>query len=286
MSTITADLVKQLRDRTQVSMMDCKKALVETQGDIELAIEVLRKKGQVKAASKGDRIAAEGLTFISNGTILELNCETDFVAKDANFNAFGQKLVAIAASEKAQDLAVLANKEFEAGKTVEEARLDLISKIGENISIRRVASISASDILGSYSHGGRIGVLVAMQGGNEQVAKDIAMHIAASNPSVIKPEEISQQTIDKEREIYMSQAETSGKPAEIVAKMIDGKIKKFVEEVSLVGQAFVKNPDIKVGDYLKQHQASVIQFIRFEVGEGIEKPVTDFAAEVMAQVNN
>lgn len=290
MSNISAELVKKLRELTNIGMMECKKALVEAEGDLDKAEEILRKSGQLKAAKKQDRVTAEGLIVIKSSSdlrvaaLLEVNCETDFVAKDANFVEFANQAAEVALAQKIEDVATLTNAKLANGQSVEEARQGLILKIGENISLRRIAIIQSNEALGAYSHGGRIGVVVTLSGGNEQLGKDMAMQIAATKPTVVSPDQIPAELVKKERDIFSAQAATSGKPADIIAKMVEGRIKKFREENSLLGQEFVKNPDLKVADYLKQNGAQVISFTRFEVGEGIEKVVTDFAAEVMAQV--
>lgn len=283
---VTAALVKELRERTGAGMLDCKKALVETDGDIELAIENMRKSGQAKAAKKAGRIAAEGviLTKVADGvaTMMEVNCETDFVARDEGFLAFGGKILNLAAAEKISDIEVLNNCEID-GTKVSDLRDTLVAKIGENINPRRVISVEG-DNLGAYTHGGRIGVLAILNGGDAELAKDVAMHIAASNPQFVKPEDVPADVVEKEKAIQIDIAMQSGKPAEIAEKMVVGRMKKFTGEISLTGQPFVKDPAVSVGDLLKQKSADVINFIRFEVGEGIEKKEEDFAAEVAAQM--
>ncbi|MEO9945142.1 MAG: translation elongation factor Ts [Paraglaciecola sp.] len=283
---VTAALVKELRERTAAGMLDCKKALVETDGDIELAIENMRKNGQAKAAKKAGRIAAEGviLTKVAPGvaTMIELNSETDFVARDDGFVAFGQKLIDVASANKISDMDSLNNAEID-GVKVSEARDTLVAKIGENISPRRVITVEG-DNLGAYVHGARIGVIAILQGGDEELAKDIAMHVAASNPQFVKPEDVAAEVVEKEKEIQLDIAMKSGKPAEIAEKMVLGRMKKFTGEISLTGQPFVKDPSTSVGDLLKSKGADVINFVRFEVGEGIEKKEEDFAAEVAAQM--
>ncbi|MEP0355701.1 MAG: translation elongation factor Ts [Paraglaciecola sp.] len=283
---VTAALVKELRERTAAGMLDCKKALVETDGDIELAIENMRKNGQAKAAKKAGRIAAEGviLTKVAPGvaTMIELNSETDFVARDDGFVAFGQKLIDVASANKISDMDTLNNAEID-GVKVSEARDTLVAKIGENISPRRVITVEG-DNLGAYVHGARIGVIAILQGGDEELAKDIAMHVAASNPQFVKPEDVAAEVVAKEKEIQLDIAMKSGKPAEIAEKMVLGRMKKFTGEISLTGQPFVKDPSTSVGDLLKSKGADVINFVRFEVGEGIEKKEEDFAAEVAAQM--
>ncbi|MDU0354565.1 translation elongation factor Ts [Paraglaciecola aquimarina] len=283
---VTAALVKELRERTAAGMLDCKKALVETNGDIELAIENMRKNGQAKAAKKAGRIAAEGviLTKVANGvaTMIEVNSETDFVARDEGFIKFGSQLIEVASANKINDMDTLNNAEVD-GVKVSDLRDTLVAKIGENISPRRVISVEG-DNLGAYVHGARIGVIAILQGGDEELAKDIAMHVAASSPQFVKPEEVPAEVVAKEKEIQLDIAVKSGKPAEIAEKMVSGRMKKFTGEISLTGQPFVKDPSILVADLLKSKGADVINFVRFEVGEGIEKKEEDFAAEVAAQM--
>jgi elongation factor Ts len=283
---VTAALVKELRERTGAGMLDCKKALVETDGDVELAIENMRKSGQAKAAKKAGRIAAEGviLTHVegNKATMLELNCETDFVARDEGFLAFGKKVIGVAASNNLNDIEAVNAAEFE-GASISTIRDTLVAKIGENISPRRVITVEG-DNLGAYVHGGRIGVIAILQGGDEELAKDIAMHIAASSPQFVKPSDVPAEVVAKEKEIQLEIAMQSGKPADIAEKMVMGRMKKFTGEVSLTGQPFVKDPSTNVGDLLKSKNADVVNFIRFEVGEGIEKKDEDFAAEVAAQM--
>ena len=280
MAEITASLVKELRDRTGLGMMECKKALVEANGDIELAIDNMRKSGQAKAAKKAGRVAAEGVIIarISDdkkyGIVLEMNCETDFVAKDAGFLALANKVADAALAGKVTDVEVL-KAQFE------DERATLVAKIGENMNIRRVAAISG-DVVGAYLHGAKIGVLVAATSADDELVKHIAMHVAASRPEFVKPEDVSAEVVAKEREIQVAIAMESGKPREIAEKMVEGRMKKFTGEVSLTGQPFVMDPTKSVGDLLKEKGADVTGFIRFEVGEGIEKVETDFAAEVAA----
>ncbi|OVZ86365.1 translation elongation factor Ts [Yersinia alsatica] len=280
MVAITAALVKELRERTAAGMMECKKALVEANGDIELAIDNMRKSGQAKAAKKAGRIAAEGIILAKVsadgkfGVILELNCETDFVAKDAGFKAFGEEVINAALADKITDIEVLKAK-------FEEQRANLVAKIGENINIRRIAALEG-DILGTYLHGARIGVMVAATGADEELVKHIAMHIAASKPEYVKPEDVPAEVVAREHQIQLDIAIESGKPREIAEKMVEGRMRKFTGEVSLTGQNFVMDPSKTVGDLLKENKADVVNFIRFEVGEGIEKVETDFAAEVAA----
>ena len=283
---VTAALVKELRERTGAGMLDCKKALVETDGDIELAIENMRKSGQAKAAKKAGRIAAEGVILTkvegNQATMLELNCETDFVARDDSFLKFGNQVIDAAAKNNINDMDALNDAEIDGGK-VSEVREALVAKIGENISPRRVINVEG-DNLGAYVHGGRIGVIAILEGGDEELAKDIAMHVAAASPQFVKPENVPAEVVEKEKEIQIEIAMQSGKPAEIAEKMVAGRMKKFTGEVSLTGQPFVKDPSISVAELLKSKGADVINFIRFEVGEGIEKKSEDFAAEVAAQM--
>jgi elongation factor Ts len=283
---VTAALVKELRERTGAGMLDCKKALVETDGDVELAIENMRKSGQAKAAKKAGRIAAEGviLTKVDSGkaTMLELNCETDFVARDEGFLAFGNQILDIASANGINDIDTLNAADLN-GATVAETRDTLVAKIGENISPRRVLHVEG-DNLGAYVHGGRIGVIAILNGGDEDLAKDVAMHVAAASPQFVKPEDVPADVVEKEKEIQVEIAVQSGKPADIAEKMVVGRMKKFTGEISLTGQPFVKDPSTSVGDLLKSKGADVVNFVRFEVGEGIEKKSEDFAAEVAAQM--
>ena len=285
---ITANLVKELRERTGAAMMDCKRALVENEGDIEKAVEAMRKSGQAKADKKADRIAADGTIIVkvaANGKraiILEVNSETDFVARDSNFLGFANTVADVALAANEADVEKIAALQS-GSETVETLRQQLITKIGENIKLRRAQIINTEGCLGGYMHGGRIGVLVELQGGNADLAKDIAMHIAASNPLVISKEQVPETVLQQERDIFGAQAAQSGKPADIVEKMIQGRISKFLDEVTLEGQPFVKDPNVKVGQLLKSSQAQAKQFVRFMVGEGIEKKQENFAEEVMAQ---
>ncbi|CUA82987.1 translation elongation factor Ts [Pseudidiomarina woesei] len=284
---ITAALVKELRERTGAGMMDCKKALEETGGDIDAAIENMRKSGQAKAAKKAGRVAAEGVILTKTegnvGTLVELNCETDFVARDESFLAFGDKVINAAFSNKHSDVEALKATNIGDG-TVEEVREALVAKIGENMNVRRVITLEGGDLVEAYVHGGRIGVLVAITGGDADLAKDIAMHVAASAPQFVKPEDVSAEVVEKERAIQLDIAMQSGKPQDIAEKMVEGRMRKFTGEISLTGQAFVKDPSMTVADLLKQKGADVLTFVRFEVGEGIEKKSEDFAAEVQAQM--
>ncbi len=287
--TITAAQVSELRKLTDCGMMDCKKTLQETDGDINKAVELLRKKGMAKAANKASRITAEGIIKIKvsddnkQAVMVEINSETDFVARDENLQAFAAKVVDVALAHQVNDIEALSKVSID-GKKVETLRQALIAKIGENINVRRITFIKTSGMIGSYLHGSRIGVLVAISGGDAECAKDIAMHIAASKPIVISSDQVSEDVLAKERDIFRAQALESGKPEAIVEKMINGRIKKFVNEVSLLGQNFVKDLNITVGQLVESKQAVVEAFTRFELGEGIDKKTVDFAEEVKAQV--
>lgn len=282
MATVSAAQVKELRERTGLGMMECKKALTAAGGDIDQAIEDLRKNSGLKAAKKADRTAAEGKLRVvvgeGNAVIVEVNSETDFAAGDANFAAFADKVVAKLAETKEADVAALMAGELE------DAREALVQKIGENITVRRPAIVEA-DTVGAYVHSnGKIACIVALNGGNEELAKDIAMHVTASNPRVVRGEDMPADVLEKEKEIIKAQPDMAGKPDEIVEKMMGGRIKKFLKENSLLEQPFVKNPDLTVGQLAKEGGAEVISFLRMEVGEGIEVEETDFAAEVAAQL--
>lgn len=286
--TISASMVKELRERTGAGMMECKKALTEAGGDIEKAIEEMRKAGQAKAVKKAGRIAAEGRIEVlaegSRAVVLEVNSETDFTASNESFKAFVREVAHAAHANAIDDVVALADAKLSSGETVEETRKALVAKIGENMTVRRVNIIEGQQChLGSYSHGARIGVVVKLEGGSEELARDLAMHIAASSPQYIQPEDVPADVQDKEREIFIAQSQDSGKPQDIIEKMTEGRIRKFLDEISLTGQAFVKDPNQKVGAILKANNAKVIEFIRFEVGEGIEKEESNFAEEVMAQ---
>jgi elongation factor Ts len=286
--TISAAMVKELRDRTGAGMMECKKALVEAGGDLEAAAEILRKSGQAKADKKAGRVAADGRVVIaaegSDAVIVEVNSETDFVAKDDNFVEFAESVAAAALASGTTNVQAFADVKLADGRTVEEARTQLIAKVGENIGVRRIERVSSPDIIASYTHGARIGAVVAMQGGDENLARDIAMHIAATNPMCIDESGVPAETLEQERRILTEQAQDSGKPADIIDKMVAGRLNKFLKEVTLVGQPFVKDPDMSVGKLLDAKGATVTGFVRFEVGEGIEKKADNFAEEVMAQV--
>lgn len=288
MANITASMVKDLRERTGLGMMDCKKALSETGGDMDRAIENLRKASRLKAAGKADRVAAEGVVLVkiaedgNCGVVVEINSETDFVAKDGNFVRFAREALEAAFADSGADAQAL----LDAG--MEEKRQALIQKVGENVSLRRVGRLSFENadagIVESYVHSNsKIAVLVALKGGDEAIARDVAMHIAAVDPMVIRPEDVPEDVLARESEIYSAQAQASGKPETVVEKMISGRLRKFVSEVTLLEQAFVKDPGIRVGDLLGEAGADVVRFLRFEVGEGIEKREVDFAEEVAAQ---
>ncbi len=288
---ITAAMVKELRERTGAGMMDCKKVLVKTDGDLDVAIDVMRKSGAAKADKKASRIAADGKVIIdisSDGkeaAILEVNCETDFVAKDENFIGFVKAVAGRVLADQPADIAALSALPLDTGESVEEGRANLVAKIGENIQVRRFELVSADEgQVFSYNHGVRIGVAVSMTGADEALGKDIAMHIAASRPICVSEADVPAENLAKEKEILIAQAEGSGKPANIIEKMVEGRLRKYLSEITLLGQDFVKNPDITVAQLIKDAGAEVSGFIRYEVGEGIEKKQEDFAAEVMAQI--
>ena len=286
--SISASMVKALRERTGAGMMECKKALVETSGDMDKAAEALRKSGQAKADKKAGRVAADGRVVVAcddgGAAVVEVNSETDFVAKDENFVAFAEAVAAAALASGAEDVAALSALMLEDGRSVEQARTELVAKVGENISVRRVAHLATSGELGIYVHNARIGAVVALSGGDAELARDVAMHISATNPECIDEAAVPQDVLERERRILTEQALESGKPAEIVEKMVEGRLAKFLKEITLVGQPFVKDPDQSVGKLLKAADANVTGFIRFEVGEGIEKKEENFAEEVMKQV--
>ena len=283
---ITASLVKELRERTGAGMMDCKVALSDARGDIEIAIEVMRKSGAAKAAKKAGRIAAEGIISIklneNDIVILEVNCETDFVTKDESFLSFVDSVIQAISNNNVSDVDELLKLNW-GNQAIEEANQQLIAKIGEKITIRRFQKSSIKNQIGTYLHGIRIGVIVEIEGGCEELAKDVAMHIAASRPLFISEDQVSQEILDKEKEIYTAQAQESGKPADIVEKMVEGRLKKFIKEITLLGQPFVKDPEKSIEKILKSSDAKVLSFIRYEVGEGIEKRADNFAEEVMSQ---
>ncbi|NNF50701.1 MAG: elongation factor Ts [Woeseiaceae bacterium] len=287
---ITASMVKELRERTGAGMMECKKALVEADGDLDAAAEALRKAGAAKADKKAGRVAADGRVVIkangSKAAIVEVNSETDFVAKDENFAAFADAVTGIVLATGETDVAALAGQDIGDGRTVEAARTELIQKVGENISVRRAEIVASDGPIGFYTHGARIGAVVALEGGDATLARDIAMHVAAINPVCVDEAGVPAATLATEKRIFTEQAEASGKPAEIVEKMVTGRVAKFLKEVTLVGQPFVKDPDTTVGKLLKGAGASATSFVRFEVGEGIEKKEENFADEVMKQIED
>jgi len=286
---ITASLVKELRERTGAGMMECKKMLTETDGDIDAAIEELRKRGAAQADKKAGRIAAEGtiVTLVdgTRGAAVEVNSETDFSAKNDAFVAFSGQVAKAVLANTPSDLEALAATSIDGSQTVEEARQALIQEIGENITVRRFEIVEAADgeVIGAYQHGNKISVLTKLSGASDELAKDIAMHVAASKPVCISSDQVPADLLDKEREIFSAQAAESGKPAEIMEKMVEGRIRKYLNEVTLLGQSFVKDPDQTVEKLLKSAGAEVAQFVRYEVGEGIEKKEDDFVGEVMAQ---
>ena len=286
---ITAAMVKELRERSGAGMMECKKALTQNNGDVEASIEWLRKQGLAKADKKADRVAAEGRIALAqdsgNGVLVEINSETDFVAKDENFLKFADEVAQAALKSGAKDAEALKAAKTSYGPTVEEGRQWLVAKVGENVQVRRLVRIDGAPNLGAYVHGGRIGVLVALQGGDAELARGVAMHIAAMNPQYVAPENVPAEFVAKEKEISLAQMSDKDKqkPAEIQEKMIAGKIKKTLNEISLTGQPFVLDTNVSVGDALAKAKARVLSFHRIEVGEGIEKVVEDYAAEVMKQ---
>ncbi len=292
--TVTAEAVKALRERTGAGMMECKKALVEAGGDLEAAAEIMRKSGLAKADKKAGRIAAEGVIAIERAedgrraAVVEVNSETDFVAREADFRSFAQAVARAALEARPADLAALGAVRLPSGQTVDETRRALVARIGENIGVRRFEILEGTGPLGSYLHGNRIAALVALQGGNDELARDLAMHIAAINPQFVAPDDVPAGQLAKEREIFLAQIaadpKAQGKPADIVAKMVDGKVRKYLGEITLVGQPFVKDDKVTVGEVLKRGNARVLRFARYEVGAGIEKKQENFAAEVMAQV--
>ena len=288
--SISAAQVKELRDRTGAGFMECKKALTETDGDIDLAIENMRKAGQAKADKKSGRIAAEGVVIIQvsedgkQAVMVEINSETDFVARDESFLHFANQVANTALQQEIKDIESLNISTIAGGsETVETVRQNLVAKLGENLQLRRLVRVQSANVINAYVHSQRIGVLVDLAQGDAAMAKDIAMHIAAAKPLVGNADQVPAEVVEKEKAIFSAQAQASGKPADIIEKMITGRITKFLDEVSLLGQPFVKDPNTKVGQMLKQHNAEVANFIRFEVGDGIEKKQDDFAAEVMAQ---
>jgi elongation factor Ts len=289
--SVTAEAVRQLRERTGAGMMECKKALVTTAGDLDAAAELMRKQGLAKADKKAARVAAEGVIVVERSTdgraaaMVELNCETDFVAREHDFRNFAADLARLTLAGRLVDVQALLAAELAAGESVDERRRALVAKIGENISVRRTVVLETSGVLGAYVHGTRIGALVALEGGSASLAHDLAMHVAASNPRYISAAQVPPEVVAKEREILGEQAAKEGKSPEIIAKMIEGRLRKSLNEIVLLGQPFVKDPEQTVEKLLKNAGATVLRVERFEVGAGIEKKQSDFVAEVMAQVS-
>ena len=291
--TITATLVKELRERTGAGMMDCKKALVETNANLEAAIDLMRASGAAKAAKKAGRVASEGLVNVAisddnkSAVILEVNSETDFVTKGQSFIDFVSALGKLALKNKPESVEAFLAQTLDSGETVDEAREGIVAKIGENVSVRRLQNVSAENgVLGAYKHGDRIAVLTVLSGKDANLAKDIAMHIAASRPECVCEEQLSNELVEREKAVFIEQAKESGKPDHIIEKMIVGRMNKFVNEVTLYGQAFIKDPETSVGELVKSKNAEVESFVRFEVGEGIEKKEDSFVEEVMAQARD
>ncbi len=286
---ITADIVKQLRERTGAGMMECKKALVETQGDLDAAAELMRKSGLAKADKKAARVAAEGTLAVErsglSAVLVEINSETDFVARSDEFQSFARDVAKAALARPAPTVEALVQTDTGSG-TLEEKRRALVAKIGENIAVRRFVRVTAPGALGTYLHGTRIGALVALQGGDEALARDLAMHVAAVNPAYVDAGAVPAEVLDKERAILTEQTKGEKKPPEIVAKMVEGRLRKFLAEITLLGQPFVKDPETTVEKLLKKSGAKVVEFVRYEVGSGIEKKQDDFVGEVMAQVKS
>jgi len=292
--TITAGMVKQLRERTSAGMMECKKALVEANGDMEAAADALRMAGAAKADKKAGRVAAEGIVAIEQAgdatVLIEVNCETDFAAKNEDFQAFVKTVAQRILAQQPENIEALSALALtDGGNSIAEELKDLIGKVGENMSLRRFQIIESNNVIGSYLHKvgstARIAVVVEVEGGSESLAKDLAMHIAASNPEFIDASEVSSEVLEKEKAILTEQAAESGKPAEIIEKMVQGRVNKFLKEITLLGQPFVKDPDTTVEKLLKAENAKVVSFVRYELGEGIEKKEENFAEEVMAQAN-
>jgi len=283
---ITAAQVKELRERSGAGMMECKKALAENNGDIDAAMEFLRKTGLAKADKKAGRVAAEGRIVLAQAgdkaVLVEINSETDFVAKDENFLAFSEKVAQVALESGAADVEALKAAAMDGGN-VDQARQALVAKVGENVQVRRMARIDSANTIGAYVHGGRIGVLVELKGGNEELARGLAMHVAAMNPPYLSPDHVPAEIVAKEKDIALAQVKDSGKPAEILEKMISGKLRKTLSEMSLTGQPYVMDTTQAVEAVLKKEGAEVLRFERLAVGEGIEKQEDDFAAEVMKQ---
>ena len=288
--SISAETVKTLRERTGAGMMECKKALVETGGDLDAAAEIMRKAGLAKADKKAARIAAEGAIVAAksvdgrSAVLVEVNCETDFVARQPEFQAFAAQIAEAALQAAVTQPEALAALKLADGKTVDETRRELVAKIGEKIDVRRSSLLRAPERVGHYVHGSRIGTLVGLKGGDETLARDLAMHVAAASPQYVAPADVPADVVAKEREILAAQAAGEGKPPAIIDKMVEGRLRKYLAEICLTGQPFVKDPDVSIGQLLEKSKASVSGFLRFEVGEGIEKKQENFAAEVMAQV--
>lgn len=287
---VTAAMVKELRERTGGGLLECKKALDASGGDIEVAIDAMRTSGQAKAAKKSGRIAAEGVVVIhvsedgKTAFMAEINCETDFVARDENFKKFADMIAACGLKAGVDSVEKLLALPTDTGKTVAEAREELVAKIGENIQVRRVVLMTSENHIAHYLHSARIGVLVDMSVANDELGKDIAMHVVASSPQFVSAKDVAPTLIEREKAIYLAQAVESGKPQAIAEKMVTGRLQKFLGEITLLGQPFVKNPDITIENLLKNQKTEVKSFVRFAVGEGIEKETTDFAAEVAAQI--
>ena len=286
--TISASMVKELRERTGAGMMECKKALTDSSGDLDLAVENMRKAGLAKADKKAGRVAAEGRIAVEQAgdavAMVEVNCETDFVANGDEFGGFAAAVAKAVLTAAPASPEALNDAKLTSGETMDTARRNLVAKLGENIAVRRFERYQTNGgVLAAYIHGTRIGVIVEMKGGTPALAKDIAMHVAASRPLCVKPEQVSKELLDKEREIIRAQSADSGKPEAIIEKMVEGRLKKYLAEVTLLGQPFIKDPDLTVEKLLAKSGAEVLRFARFGVGEGIEKKQEDFAAEVMAQ---
>jgi elongation factor Ts len=285
---VTASMVKELREMTGAGMMDCKKALGETDGNMEEAVEFLRKKGMAGADKKAGRTAAEGVIAIAvsddqkKAAIVEVNCETDFVAKGDEFKNFADEIAAIVLATGQVDIDALMGEKMANGQTIDEKRREMIGKIGENMAVRRIELVESNGTIGQYQHGEKIGVVVAMNGGDDALTRDVAMHIAAAKPAAISADDVDAEVLEKERKFQIEQAQDSGKPADIIEKMIEGRMRKYLQEITLLGQAFVKDPDQTVEKLLKASDASVTNFVRLEVGEGIEIEETNFADEVAA----
>jgi elongation factor Ts len=284
---ITASLVKELRERSGAGMMECKKALTENGGDVEVAIEWLRKQGLAKADKKAGRVAAEGRIVVaadgSRGVMVEVNSETDFVAKDENFVGFTEQVAAVALAASIGNVESLLSAPMPTGGTIEEARQALVAKCGENVQVRRMVAVSSTGRLATYVHGGRIGVVVELEGGNDEIGRGVAMHVAAMNPAYLSPEQVPAEIVEREKDIALAQVKDSGKPADVLEKMISGKVRKTLGEMCLTGQPYVIDPNVTVEEALRKAGAKLLAYHRLAVGEGIEKKSEDFAAEVMKQ---